>query len=85
MSLDVFMACVQGYSDRLIDQQQLAVYTGFWSGYYASPGKRKKPLKSVIEMIDKTRQQEKVKKAPELDIETFLKREERRKRAGGEG
>lgn len=90
MSLDVFRAVVAGYADRLIDEQILAVQTGYWTSYYSNT-KHPKPLKKVTEDILK-RSKEAAKRStgnvpkPEVDVDAFLEKEARFKRrlkAGG--
>lgn len=82
MSLEVFQACVAGYSDRIFDQQLLCLQTGHWAGYYSNPKiKRPKPLKQVMKLFLKDRE-EATKKArsstvrkPDVRVATFLETE----------
>ena len=70
----MFNAYVQGYSDRLFDQQVLAVQAGFWAGYYVK-AKHPKSLKSVLTSMLKKRKQAEHRintPAPEVDVEAFL-------------
>lgn len=80
MSLDLFQAVVQGYTDRLFDQQVIAVQAGFWAGYY-SKVKHPKSVDSVISSMHKkkVRQDKRHLKAPApvVDVEGFLAREQR--------
>jgi hypothetical protein len=78
MSLDVFKACAQGYSDRLFDLQVLGVQEGYWAGYY---GRAKKPksFSSIVKTLMKSRQ----KKADmprqhqaDVDVDVFKQMEE---------
>lgn len=81
MSLDVFRAVVRGYSDHMFDLQILAVHQGYWAGYY---GRAKKPknldavLKKLIKLKSKDSSKKSQKKATEIDVDTFLKREQMR-------
>lgn len=76
MSLDVLLAYVHGCSDRLFDQQVLAVQVGFWAGYYVK-SKHPKSLKNIVDsMIAKKDKRAKVS-APDVDVEAFLAAEER--------
>lgn len=80
----MFQAYVEGYQEKLFDQQCLAIHQGYWVGYFFS--KHPKPVNTVLEQtINKHQQALKKQKRknknipkPEVDIETFLKREERR-------
>lgn len=82
MSLDMFQAVVQGYSDSLLDQQIIALQTGYWAAYYVGV-KHPKPVDKLAEdMVAKHNQkQQGALKAstprPEVDVESFLAREER--------
>lgn len=82
MNLECFKAVIQGYSDRIFDQQILTVQSGYWAAYYQN-AKHPKPIKTVIDgMISRRRQaEEKVFKGknverPEVDVEAFLATEE---------
>lgn len=79
MSLDMFKAVIQGYSDHMFDLQLLAVHQGYWSGYY---GRTKKPknLASILKKMFKAKEKSedvphKQKKAEDVDVEKFLERE----------
>lgn len=79
MSLEHFQAYVLGYSDRLFDQQILAVQAGYWAGYY-SKAKRPKNIKNILtSMLRKRAQSEqKIKTpAPDVDVEAFLAMEQK--------
>lgn len=65
MSLEVFRACLEGYSDRLFDQELLSVQQGYWSGYY-SRSKKPKPFKTIFTTLVKARERRKSKNAKEL-------------------
>ena len=80
MSLDVFNAYVAGYSDRLLDQQILAMQTGHWAAYFVG-SKHPKSTKELAEKMclehrkqDAKRSKTKAAK-PEVDVATFLERE----------
>ena len=82
MSLDVFTAYTKGYSDRLLDQQILAMQTGHWAAYFVGS----KHPKSPKELAEKMCKEHKTLDAklknptaprPEVDVEGFLEREAR--------
>ena len=79
MSLDVFQAYIQGYSDRLFDQQIMSVQSGYWAAYFTN-SKHPKPVKTIIsemsikkDKVDKSHSKNVVK--PEVDVEAFLETE----------
>lgn len=83
MSLETFKAIIAGYSQRLADQQELAVQSGFWAGYYSGMG-RKKPVSKILEKIERARYKIAGKRAPDVDVDSFLKTErEFKARLGG--
>ncbi len=81
MSLDVFNAVIRGYSDHIFDLQVVAVHQGYWAGYY---GRARKPknldtvLKKLLKAKSKDSRKNSQKKVTEVDVETFLKREQER-------
>ena len=88
MSLPMFKAYVEGYQDHLFDLKCLAVYQGFWAGYYGN-AKKPKPVASVLDALSREYQRLKQKQnkdakvdKPNVDIETevqkFLEMERRR-------
>lgn len=82
MSLEVFNAYVAGYSDRLLDQQILAMQTGHWAAYFVG-SKHPKTPKNLAETMHKQHMSRDAKRStthverPEVDVETYLEREER--------
>ena len=81
MSLDVFNACIKGYSNRLFDLQIVSVQTGYWAGYFTR-AKKPKSLKSILNSMVKAKSKEdkssdKSIKAPEVDVDAFLAMEKR--------
>lgn len=79
MSLDMFRAVIQGYSDHIFDLQLVAVHQGYWAGYY---GRAKKPknLESILKKLFKAKEKHedksyKQKKVEDVDVEGFLARE----------
>ena len=78
MSLDVVQAVIKGYSDALLDQQIIAVQSGYWSAYY-SGAKHPKPVNRIAEdMVRRHRQQDARKVStpkPDVDVEAFLEME----------
>ena len=83
MNLDQFMSMVEGYGERLIDQQIISVHSGFWAGYYSGMSKHKKPVKVVLEKIENARYKKKETgtRAPDVDVASFLERERKFKEA----
>lgn len=73
MSLDLLKACVEGYQERMTDQQILGVHTGFWAGYY-SKAKKPKPIKTIVNKILNSKKSEHVDDAP--DVDAFLAQEQ---------
>ena len=76
MSLDVFKAVIQGYSDHIFDLQLVAVHQGYWSGYY-NRAKKPKNLESIIKKMFKAKEKKdtapyKQKKVEDVDVEGFL-------------
>ena len=81
MSLDVFKAVVRGYSDHMFDLQIVAVHQGYWAGYY-SRARKPKGLDTVLKKLLKVKSKDISKKSQskvtEVDVETFLQREQMR-------
>ena len=80
MSLDVFNVYVKGYSDRLLDQQILAMQTGHWAAYFVG-SKHPKSMKDLSEKMLKEHLKQDAKASnpsaprPDVDVEAFLERE----------
>lgn len=79
MSLDVLKAVIQGYSDHIFDLQLLAAHQGYWAGYY-NRAKRPKNLGAVLKKMLKVKEQSEHKqtRVDDVDVETFLAREQMR-------
>ena len=81
LSFDVVQACIAGYSDRMLDEQLVAVQAGYWAAYYSGM-KHPKPVGRITEdMIKAHKKSENIaSKAsapkPEVDVEAFLAMEE---------
>ena len=73
MSLDVFQAVVNGYTDRLRDMQIMSAHTGYWSGYF-NRTKKPKSLDSIIHSIVKG-SRAKSKHVDSVDVAAFEARE----------
>lgn len=76
MSLDVFKAVIEGYSDHIFDLQLVAVHQGYWSGYY-NRAKKPKNLESILKKLFKAREKNenkpyRQKKVEDVDVEGFL-------------
>ena len=74
MSLDTLNACIEGYQDRLFDNQLLAVHSGFWSGYYTN-SKRPKQLSTILDSLLRAKNKKFKKHSDEVDVDEFLRRE----------
>lgn len=74
MDLDTVNAMIEGYEDRLFDQQLLQVHGGFWSGYYTG-AKRPKSLKAIITKMVKQKDQPKSAHADTVDVEAYKEME----------
>ena len=77
MSLEVFRAYIDGYSDHLLDQQILSMQSGYWAAYFVG-SKHPKSMKELAEKMcarkDAKRPEVSVAR-PEVDVESFLERE----------
>ena len=82
MSLDVYTAYTKGYADRLLDQQILAMQTGYWAAYYVGSKHPKSP-KELAKTLHQSHLKQGAKKKspsaprPDVDVEGFLEREAR--------
>lgn len=78
MSLDVFSVYVKGYGDRLLDQQIIAVQSGYWSAYYIG-AKHPKPVSKIAEdMVNRHTKSDAKKMStpkPDVDVDAFLEME----------
>ena len=78
MSLDMLQAVVQGYGDAILDQQIVAVQSGYWSAYYSN-AKHPKSVNKIAE--DMLRRHNQAKQSsistprPDVDVEAFLELE----------
>lgn len=77
MSLDVFKACIKGYSDHLFDMQLLCAHQGYWAGYFVK-AKRPKTLQAIIDKMIRSRDEDSVqsKHADSVDVQEFMRTEE---------
>ena len=82
MQLDVFTAYVSGYTDRLLDQQIIAMQTGHWAAYFVG-SKHPKSTKELAEKMHREHLKQDAKKQnpstpkPDVDVEAFLEKEAR--------
>ena len=78
MSLDVFQAYVKGYSDRMLDNQIIALQSGYWSAYYAG-AKHPKPVHKIAEDMVKRHKAQDARKIstpkPDVNVDAFLEME----------
>lgn len=78
LSLDVLQAYIRGYGDRILDQQILAVQSGYWSAYYANV-KHPKQVGRIAEDMVRRHKLEDAKKLsapkPDVDVDAFLEME----------
>lgn len=86
MNLPNLNAYIEGYQDHLFDLKCIAVYQGFWTGYYSN-AKKPKPLTSVLSSLYREHIKHKKKKGKntdisrpreEVNVEQFLERERKR-------
>ena len=82
MSLDMFKAVIQGYSDHIFDLQLVAAHQGYWSGYY-NRAKKPKSLDTVLKKLLRTKEKNtekshKQEKVDDVDVEAFLAMEQLR-------
>jgi hypothetical protein len=68
-------ACVEGYEDRLLDEQTTAVYTGYWSAYYTNKRGSKNPVKIIQGMLNNRYNKKKKGQVPDVDVDAFKKAE----------
>lgn len=76
MSLDMFRAVVQGYSDHIFDLQLVSVHQGYWAGYY-NRAKKPKSLETILKKLFKAKEKSednpyKQQKIEDVDVEGFL-------------
>ncbi len=76
MSLDMFKAVIQGYSDHMFDLQLVAVHQGYWAGYY-NRSKKPKSISVVLKKLFKAKEKgedkpHKQKRVEDVDVESFL-------------
>lgn len=78
MSLDMVQAVIKGYGDAVLDQQILALQSGYWSAYY-SGAKHPKPVRKIAEdMVSRHTQQDAKKLSapkPDVDVDAYLEME----------
>ena len=82
MTLTQFTAMVEGYQERLADQQEIAVHNGYWAGYYSSSG-RKKPVKTILDKLENARHKQSGSRAPDVDVESLELERKFKEQAGG--
>ena len=80
MPLDMFIACTKGYSDRLLDQQILAMQTGYWAAYFVGSKHPKSPKELSERMCNEhmkldAKLKNPTSPRPEVDVEGFLEME----------
>ena len=75
MSLDVVQAVIHGYGDRMLDNQIIALQSGYWSAYY-SGAKHPKPVHKIAEDMVRRHKQQDAKKLstpkPDVDVDAYL-------------
>lgn len=82
MNIPMLQACIEGYQEHLFDMQCIAVHQGYWAGYFQS--KKPKSANYILERLNREHKKERRKASgkkltkPEVDVEKFLQREERR-------
>jgi hypothetical protein len=69
-----------GHDEAIHESEKLAVLTGYWAGYYSGMG-RKKPVKTILAQMERARNGGSGNRAPDVDVDAFLARERRFKKA----
>lgn len=86
MNLPMVNAYIEGYQDHLFDLKCIAVYQGFWTGYYSNT-KKPKSLTTVLTTLHKDHLKSKKRRSKntdiskpreEVNVEQFLERERKR-------
>jgi len=72
-----FLACCEGYNDRLADLMPLPVLSGYWSAYYNNTKHPRKPTQ-IIQKMNVSSEKKKTSSRPEPDIERFERLEKKR-------
>lgn len=71
-------AVVNGYSDRLLDNQIIAIQSGYWSAYYMGAKHPKSVFKIAEDMLQRHNEKD-AKKAstprPDVDVDAYLEME----------
>lgn len=75
MNVDTLNACVEGYSERLFDQQLLSVHIGFWTGYFNN-SKHPKSLNNILTSLIKKKDKSNQQHADSIDVEEYLRKEQ---------
>lgn len=77
---------IEGYQDHLFDLKCIAIYQGFWAGYYSN-SKRPKPLTTILNTLNREHLNAKKKRSKsssvakpsaEVDVDSFLALERKR-------
>ena len=85
MNLVTYSAAVEGYQEHLFDLRCIAVFQGYWAGYYGN-SKHPKSLSTVLSSM--MREHKKAKKAKngnvskpkvDVDVDAFLQKEQKLK------
>lgn len=78
MSLDMVQAVISGYGDRMLDNQIIALQSGYWSAYY-SGARHPKPVHKIAEDMVRRHKQQDAKKLsapkPDVDVDAYLEME----------
>ena len=74
----MFQAVVQGYGDRILDSQIIALQSGYWSAYYTGV-KHPKPVHKIAEdMVERHKRRDVQKLSttkPDVDVDAYLEME----------
>lgn len=76
MSLDVFKACANGYSDRMFDLRTLCIENGYWNAYYLA-SKHPKSFTEIIKKMIRSRNKKHDDAEPEDIVASFKQREKK--------
>nr|DAU86253.1 MAG TPA: hypothetical protein [Caudoviricetes sp.] len=72
-----FLACCEGYNDRLTDLTPLSVLNGYWSAYYNNTKHPRKPTQ-IIQKMNASSEKANISKKAGPDIERFERLEKKR-------
>lgn len=72
MSLDTLSACLEAHSENVINQQKMAVLTGYYAAYYVGAKHPKSPTELMSDLDASMYEQ---KHVDDVDVEAFKEQE----------